>query len=331
MISYDRSLTSTRIVAIYGLLFLFHDAGSLIEWRPCQNLLVSCSFTQMREVFLSTNHPLVWNVKTNARLLVSPSSKTRRWMSDEPSDTTVGVPLEKLDDIKAELIQLCAKDPKTPIDKIIETVALLEDIAERKGIGQASSISGLLAGEWELLYAADDVTRSSPFFTAFRQAFPDQADQIYVITDSIPSPFKEVGPASQMIDLNVAAQTGKLVSRVKVATLGGSATSVMTTISSIIGFDSLDGLRVKVETTMPEESSIISMLFGPLTKVLYQNLPPFPSGEALERVSPGSSVLTLRTTFCDEGLRVSRYESTTSADSKILIWRRVAFSAFDSM
>ena len=38
----------------------------------------------------------------------------------------------------------------------------------------------------ELIYAPDDVTRSSPFFWAFRRAFPDSSDQIFGITDAIP-------------------------------------------------------------------------------------------------------------------------------------------------
>ena len=38
----------------------------------------------------------------------------------------------------------------------------------------------------ELIYAPDDVTRSSPFFWAFIRAFPDSSDQIFGITDAIP-------------------------------------------------------------------------------------------------------------------------------------------------
>ena len=75
----------------------------------------------------------------------------------------------------------------------------------------------------------EDVTRASPFFWAFRKAFPDQSDEIFSITDAIPAPIKEVGPAYQTIELDNGTNSGKLVSRVKVATLGGLATSMMTT------------------------------------------------------------------------------------------------------
>ena len=77
-------------------------------------------------------------------------------------------------------------------------------------------------GVWELVYAPTDTTRCSPFFWAFRRAFPYTSDQIFDITDAIPAPIKKVGPATQTIDID----GGTLVSRVKVATLGGLGRNV---------------------------------------------------------------------------------------------------------
>jgi hypothetical protein len=57
-----------------------------------------------------------------------------------------------------------------------------------------------------------------------------------------------------------------------------------------------------------------------------ENAPPFPSGEALERISPGSSEVILRTTFCDEGLRISRDGERMN---DIYVWRRREFASFD--
>ena len=90
--------------------------------------------------------------------------------------------------------------------------------------------------------------------------------------------------------------------------------------------EGLDGIRLKVETTKPEDSTVVSKLFGPLGDVLNDNLPAFPSGEALERVQPGSSELIMRTTFCDEGLRISRNEDRPS---DVFVWRRREFASFD--
>eukprot|EP00957_Ditylum_brightwellii_P050779 3850024-Ditylum_brightwellii.AAC.1 len=190
------------------------------------------------------------------------------------------------------------------------------------GVGQASSHSGILAGEWELLYSPDDVTRSSPFFWAFRRAFPENSDQIFAITDGIPAPIKEVGPAYQTIELD-STGSGTLVSRVKVATLGGLATSIMTTRCSIVGSVGLDGLRIKVETTKPEDSTVLKKL-GPLGEAINSSGPPFPSGEALERVVPGSSEVVMMTTYCDEGLRISRNDDMMD---EVYVWRRRSFGS----
>jgi hypothetical protein len=201
----------------------------------------------------------------------------------------------------------------------------LERVGAAEGVGQSSSLSGLLGGEWELVHASEDVTRSSPFFWAFRAAFPDSADQIYGITDSIPDPIKHVGPAVQTIDWDPIVGSGRLISKVKVATLGGMATSIMTTRGVIQGAVGADGIRIKVETTKPENSTVLQTLLGTaLGSVVSENLPAFPSGEALERVRPGSSQVEMRNTFVDDEMRVSRYRQ-----SDYFVWKRRKFSSYD--
>lgn len=185
----------------------------------------------------------------------------------------------------------------------------------------------LLFNSRELLYSPDDVTRSSPFFWAFAQAFPDNADQIYSITDSIPAPIKETGPAYQTINFVPESGTGQFVSKVKVATLGGLATSIMTTRAAITRAEGLDGIRLVIETTKPEESTVLQAL-GPFGSLINDNAPAFPSGEALEQVKPGSSEVVLRTTFCDDGLRVSR---NNQAYDDVYVWKRRAFSSFEML
>ena len=180
----------------------------------------------------------------------------------------------------------------------------------------------------KLLYAPNDITRSSPFFWAFRRAFPDQSDDIFSITDAIPAPLKEVGPAYQEIELSNSTLTGKFVSRIKVATLGGMATSIMTTRATIVGVDGLDGIRLKIETTKPEQSTVIKTLLGPLGGVVNDNLPPFPSGQALERVMPGSSEVIMRNTYCDEELRICRNDDDPSG---VYVWQRTKFAVFETL
>jgi hypothetical protein len=99
------------------------------------------------------------------------------------------------------------------------------------------------------------------------------------------------------------------------------ATSIMTTRGTIVGIDGVDGIKIQVDTTKPEESTVLKML-GPLGPLLNENLPPFPSGQALERLQPGSSQVIMRTTFCDEGLRLSRNDDKFD---DIYVWRRREF------
>jgi hypothetical protein len=186
----------------------------------------------------------------------------------------------------------------------------------------------VISKQRELIFSPEDVTRSSPFFWAFRKAFPDSSDQIFSITDSIPAPLKEVGPAYQVIDWNADTQTGRFVSRVKVATLGGAATSIMTTRGTIIRSEGVDGVRLKIDTTKPESNTIVQTLCGPLGDVINENTPPFPSGAALERVRPGSSEVVMRTTFCDDGLRVSRNDDSFG---DVYVWRRRTFSSYEML
>lgn len=230
---------------------------------------------------------------------------------------------ESVASLKAELISACSRGNKP--ENIRSLVKNLMQVAEAQGQGQASSSSGFLSGEWELLYSTEDETRSSPFFWAFRKAI-DNADQIYSVTDNIPAPLKEIGPARQNIEWVDTAQTGRFVSRVKVATLGGLATSIMTTRATITGTDGTDGIVLQIDTTKPERSTALSTLLGPFGDVLNENAPAFPSGQALEQIRPGSSKVIMRTGFCDEGLRIS-WDDARPDD--IFVWRRNAFADYD--
>ena len=250
--------------------------------------------------------------------------------SDTSDDRTLEIPpsvrsaSERVEDCKAGLKSACDEtDLGTASSDVEDRIRDLERLGEDAGFGQASALSGLMSGEWELIYSSDDVTRSSPFFWAFRRAFPDNSDQIFGITDFIPAPIKEVGPATQTIEVDSASRpvTGTLVSRVRVATLGGAATSIMTTRCTVLAADGLDGLRLRVDTTKPEESTVLKKL-GPLGEAISSNSPPFPSGDALEQAAPGSSEVGLRTTYCDEGLRVTRNDDRMG---DVFVWKRTKF------
>jgi len=251
--------------------------------------------------------------------------QTRAVISIGSPMTKTGLRCSALNDLKSDIIRAC--NNPTTASQIGSIVQDFEDKAEQMGEGQSSSVTGLIAGKWELVYSPEDVTRSSPFFWAFSEAFPDTADQVFAITDAIPAPIKEVGPAYQTIELSENGTTGKLVSRIKVATLNGFATSIMTTRAEITGIVGVDGLKLQIESTKPEDSTAIKML-GPFGNFLNDNLPPFPSGQALEQVQPGSSMVIMRTTFCDDGLRISRNDAKYD---DIYVWKRIEFADTESL
>ena len=295
--------------------------------RPAKTVFNKMMHLEMRSCHF---HLLVWAILavTSSGFIFQQNlffaQRTTALWSSVPSDVSSSTNSRSLGDLKDELVQTCTRSTKPMLEEVRTIVRELEEKAELVGEGQASSVSGLLDGEWELLYSPEDITRSSPFFWAFRKAFPDQSDEIFAITDAIPAPIKEVGPALQTIELNEGLQTGTFVSRVKVATLGGLATSMMTTRADIVGVEGIDGIKLGIKTTKPEDSTIVKTLLGPLADTVNEVLPPFPSGEALEQIQPGSSQVVMRTTFCDEGLRISRNDDRFD---DVYVWKRKGFAS----
>jgi len=266
----------------------------------------------------------------NRKVSIFPRLSSSQSGEVDTSEATDDNDLNRLNDIKDELIDICERDDLTSSDvtfDISKLVRELEELSKMLDIGQKSSTSGLLSGKWKLLYASEDITRSSPFFWGFRKAFTESADEIFSITDAIPAPIKEVGPATQEISLDEEKGTGKLVSQVKVATLAGVATSMMTTRSTIVSNDeSPETIRIRIDSTKPEDSTVLKNL-GPLGNYINENSPPFPSGQALEKYKKGSSEVLMKTSYCDENLRISRDEEGVD---DFFVWIREGFlSNFD--
>jgi hypothetical protein len=292
-------------------------------------------------------------IATTFRLQSTAPRNSSSSSSKSTSTSTTTKASSVVDELKADLYNAVMMKSSSPVDAgqirvLVDQICAIssassggaddygDDGINSNGINSnAMKTRKWLSGEWELLYGTDEITRSSPFFTAFRQAFPDSAVQIFDITDNIRTPWKETGPAYQEIELNDSsgsgASGGRLVSRVKVATLGGKATSIMTTRCTILAGDGSNGSwTLQVDTTKPEESTILKTLFGEfLAKTVDANLlPPFPSGMALERVMPGSSQVVWQNPFCDESMRISRYGTSTN---DFCIWQRKEFSLYEPL
>jgi hypothetical protein len=260
-----------------------------------------------------------------------------------------------IDQLKAELISLCKNsqtNQKNENERRIRSIVnmLSADISKNNTTFPTTTIYG----QWELIYATTDATRSSPFFAAFRKALEQNnnhdhsssssstVDRIYAITDSIPEPWKTIGTATQELD----ATQKQFVSRVVVQTLGGMASSIMTTRARILT-DTFSGssrttttttttsqlpfetsIRLQIETTKPEQSTLLQKLSGITMVPLESMAPAFPSGRALEQISPGSSVVTMMTLYCDDAIRISRYDVQDKPDD-FYIYQRTRFPEYD--
>ena len=181
----------------------------------------------------------------------------------------------------------------------------------------SSPLSTPPTSKWSLLHTTTDRTRSSPFFASFTSAIGEEkSKQIYSITDSIPSPLKSVGEATQTFEEDESlASRGTLVSRVVISALGGLSSSVMTSRCSYSAEGS--DLQIKVLTTKPEESTIVSLLPDPL-KSAAESFPAFPSGEALRMANGGADVeITSEEVYVDDFCRVNRM------GGEMFVWERV--------
>lgn len=221
-----------------------------------------------------------------------------------------------------------------------ELIAELESIAYTVGD---------IAGEWELVYASSEaVYRASPFFAAFRKLTRDMetivrplgspsnslAEAIFRITDAVP--YKDVGVARQTINAT------HLVSRVQLSinifdALVPRSTSTMTSTAAILDASMAEMpqgpilTRLRVEQTQVLESSL-----GELLPALAIDQIAFPTTDVFERLRPGSSEISLQTTFLSDNMRISRYtldgssalDATggrdTEAKGGAFVWVRVA-------
>lgn len=179
----------------------------------------------------------------------------------------------------------------------------------------APAENNLLEGEWRLVFASEDVTRSSPFFWAWRRllaAVPDPlpltrgvfgtellSDSIFAVTDGIP--FKSIGEATQSL------QAGVLVNKVQVRVFGAGETMMTTTCSYRPSGISTDGglLDLHVEDTRAVGSSI------PVADAVV-----FPSADLLG----DSASVRMRISYLDERLRISR----NVADAQVFVYCRVS-------
>ena len=178
--------------------------------------------------------------------------KTATLLKSSTSDVIIEQNLPKLKEELRSLIISGAKD-NSRSSELIRKVYEIESLATEVKLDPT-----LLLGKWTLTFTNDDITRSSPFFWAFRKAFKNTvikdplgllgtssfAEGVFKITDSIP--VKSIGTATQFI------AEGKIISQVEVKTknLPIEGRSLMTTTSSWTSTESNNHTHIYIHTYM---------------------------------------------------------------------------------
>lgn len=198
------------------------------------------------------------------------------------------------------------------ISAIMDAIIKLEKEQKEKKI----DLNSLKFTKWKLIFSTDDNTRSSPFFWAFTKALNDNnlikdklklnSKNIYEFTDNIP--LKNIGDAIQSFEEIEGNNILKSQVQINVDFVGSS---LMTTTSKWIPIEEENIIELRVIKTQVLESTIAKFL-----PFLDSNMS-FPSGNALELVTPGSSTVYLKVTVLNENIRIVR------TAEKVFVFERI--------
>jgi hypothetical protein len=203
-------------------------------------------------------------------------------------------------ELKDRLLSLIASTERGQRDHNYQSIySAIDDLAGtfRKPSASVADIPEF-TGEWELIYADDDITRSSPFFWAFRKALAGVEDPVKLLgttmlseslfkfTDNVP--FKSIGTATQFVTKSENGgrgdSKGTLSSRVEVKILPVGQ-SLMCTTCTWRKTEESDLIEIDVDKTEVQDSTLFQGLAGQLLpKPLLDRMTSFPSGAALELV-----------------------------------------------
>ncbi|CAM9491568.1 unnamed protein product [Chrysoparadoxa australica] len=216
--------------------------------------------------------------------------------------------LPEVTQLKLELLQLSALTNRGQLATDFQRRQIedcIYELEDRSPIRDSASSPAIL-GTWALIYSSEDVTRSSPFFWAFRQLTEKVggdskvADTIFSITDSIP--IKTIGEAIQTITQDELKSEVEVIAGNKGpgAAVFPSFRSIMTTTSRATALGGMD-TELSVEKTQVKKSDI-GKLIGAINDIA------FPTEDVFNRINPESTSLIMTTTFLDGQLRISRNE-----------------------
>jgi len=208
---------------------------------------------------------------------------------------------------KEELLQLAAatkRGQKGTEPQKGKIYALLEKL-ERINPTLLTAQSELLNGEWTLAYSSDDLTRSSPFFWAFRKLtkrarlpWDDSvriSELIFAFTDRVPT--RTIGVIKQTISGYGPDAEGTLKSEVELSIAGLKST--MTSTSKIVPYSN-DVSQLTIETIQALDNDIDKVLPAKMSSIT------FPAERIFSSLKSESAQVRMKTTYLDDTMRISR-------------------------
>jgi hypothetical protein len=91
---------------------------------------------------------LITSCQSFISISISSGHRRQRYQSSAIDSEPLPLNVDDLEDLKSELVRTCKASPKPSLDLVRSLVQQVEGVGEQLGIGQSSSSSGLLSGEW---------------------------------------------------------------------------------------------------------------------------------------------------------------------------------------
>jgi PAP_fibrillin. len=205
------------------------------------------------------------------------------------------------DDLKRELLLLSSVSDRGLFLSNEEKDIVVDIITQLEALNPTEQTARECYGEWDLVMASTQAFKSSPFFQAIRVVLNDKnaADNVFGLHEAATS-IGKVGRVKQMI-----GEDGSFTSEVnlELGIMPGMPITVKGTVITkasfeIVGSEQLD---LFIRTTQVKKSNV------PVLDQLLDQYPfELPVGDIYNRVGGNVPVVSLKTFYVDESMRITR-------------------------
>jgi hypothetical protein len=274
---------------LYLCVLLFSLASSLLEAFSPQ---FSLNSRRSSAVYSTTDD--VGPSDYDSNTLLDPSVKPLS-IDLNPEDKLIR------DDLKHELLLLSSVSDRGLFLSNEEKDIVVDIITQLEALNPTKDTARECYGEWDLVLASTQAFKSSPFFQAIRVVLDDKsaADNVFGLHEAATS-IGKVGRVKQII-----GEDGSFTSEVnlEVGIMPGMPLTVKGTVVTkatfeIIGSEQWD---VFIRTTQVKKSNV------PILDQLLDQYPfELPVGDIYNRVRGSIPVISLKTFYVDESMRITR-------------------------